>query len=430
MASILMIALLASMALGVPIAVALGGSSALALLAYTELPITLLVQRIYVGLDSFPLLAAPLFILAGGLMETGGISLRITHLASAIIGHVRGGLGMVVVLGTMLFSGISGSSTADTAAIGSTMIPAMIRRGYPPAFATAIVAAAGGTGILIPPCILMVIYGLLTNTSVAALFMGGLLPGMFMGLSLMLGVWIMARRQGLPVETHFSAKTVVQTAGRAGWALLMPIIIIGGILLGVFTVTEAAVVAVVYGFIIAKFVYRELSWRDVLKVLIDSGSITGAVMLVVGMAGIFAWLLTSEQIPLVVANWLVGISNDPRFFLLLVNVTLLITGAFFEETALLIMSIPILMPLIERYHLDPVHFGVVMTANLGIGLVAPPVGVCLFVACGISKVPLEAVIRPLLPLIGVMIATLILITYWPELTLFLPKVLLGYTPRG
>lgn len=425
-----MIALLASMALGVPIAVALGGSSALALLAYTELPITLLVQRIYVGLDSFPLLAAPLFILAGGLMETGGISLRITHLASAIIGHVRGGLGMVVVLGTMLFSGISGSSTADTAAIGSTMIPAMIRRGYPPAFATAIVAAAGGTGILIPPCILMVIYGLLTNTSVAALFMGGLLPGMFMGLSLMLGVWIMARRQGLPVETHFSAKAVVQTAGRAGWALLMPIIIIGGILLGVFTVTEAAVVAVVYGFIIAKFVYRELSWRDVLKVLIDSGSITGAVMLVVGMAGIFAWLLTSEQIPLVVANWLVGISNDPRFFLLLVNVTLLITGAFFEETALLIMSIPILMPLIERYHLDPVHFGVVMTANLGIGLVAPPVGVCLFVACGISKVPLEAVIRPLLPLIGVMIATLILITYWPELTLFLPKVLLGYTPRG
>lgn len=240
----------------------------------------------------------------------------------------------------------------------------------------------------------------------------------------------MARRQGLPVETHFSAKAVVQTAGRAGWALLMPIIIIGGILLGVFTVTEAAVVAVVYGFIIAKFVYRELSWRDVLKVLIDSGSITGAVMLVVGMAGIFAWLLTSEQIPLVVANWLVGISNDPRFFLLLVNVTLLITGAFFEETALLIMSIPILMPLIERYHLDPVHFGVVMTANLGIGLVAPPVGVCLFVACGISKVPLEAVIRPLLPLIGVMIATLILITYWPELTLFLPKVLLGYTPRG
>lgn len=430
MASILMIALLVSMALGVPIAVALGGSSALALLTYTELPITLLVQRIYVGLDSFPLLAAPLFILAGGLMETGGISLRITHLASAIIGHVRGGLGMVVVLGTMLFSGISGSSTADTAAIGSTMIPAMIRRGYSPAFATAIVAAAGGTGILIPPCILMVIYGLLTNTSVAALFMGGLLPGIFMGLSLMLGVWIMARRQGLPVETHFSAKAVVQTAGRAGWALLMPIIIIGGILLGVFTVTEAAVVAVVYGFIIAKFVYRELSWRDVLKVLIDSGSITGAVMLVVGMAGIFAWLLTSEQIPLVVANWLVGISNDPRFFLLLVNVTLLITGAFFEETALLIMSIPILMPLIERYHLDPVHFGVVMTANLGIGLVAPPVGVCLFVACGISKVPLEAVIRPLLPLIGVMIATLILITYWPELTLFLPKVLLGYTPRG
>lgn len=430
MASTLMILLLVSMALGIPIAVALGGSSAISLLFFTDLPIALLVQRIYVGLDSFPLLAAPLFILAGGLMETGGISLRITHLASAIIGHVRGGLGMVVVLGTMIFSGISGSSTADTAAIGSTMIPTMVRRGYSPAFATAIVAAAGGTGILIPPCILMVIYGLLTNTSVAALFLGGLLPGLFMGFSMMIAVWLMARRQGLPVEANFSAKAVVQTATRAGWALLMPVIIIGGILFGIFTVTEAAVVAVVYGFVIAKFVYRELAWRDVLKVLIDSGATTGAVMLVVGMAGIFAWLLTSEQIPLLVANWLVGISTDPKFFLLLVNVILLITGAFFEETALLIMSVPILMPLIARYGLDPVHFGVVMTANLGIGLVAPPVGVCLFVACGISKVPLEAVIRPLLPLIGVMIATLMLITYWPELTLFLPKLLLGYIPRG
>ena len=213
-------------------------------------------------------------------MESGGISLRITNLASAIIGHVRGGLGMVVVLGTMLFSGISGSSTADTAAIGSTMIPAMKRRGYPPALATAIVAAAGGTGILIPPCILMVIYGLLTNTSVAALFLGGLLPGILMCVSMMVAVWWMAKRQGLPVESHFSPRAVVTAAGRAGWVLLMPVIILGGILFGIFTVTEAAVVAVLYGFI----VYRELTWRDVLRVLVDSGATTGAVMIVVGMA--------------------------------------------------------------------------------------------------------------------------------------------------
>ena len=430
MALTLLLSLLLAMMLGIPIAVALGGASALALLVYTDLPITLIVQRIYVGLDSFPLLAAPLFILAGGLMETGGISLRITHLASALIGHVRGGLGMVVVLGTMIFSGISGSSTADTAAIGSTMIPTMIRRGYSPAFATAVVAAAGGTGILIPPCILMIIYGLLTNTSVAALFLGGVLPGLVMGLSMMVAVWWMAKRQGLPVEAHFSARAVAKAAGRAGWALLIPLIIVGGILLGIFTVTEAAVVSVVYGFIIAKFVYRELTWSDVQRVLVKSGATTGAVMLVVGMAGIFAWLLTSQQVPLTLANWLAGISTETWFFLLLVNITLLVTGAFFEETALLIMSVPILMPLLARYNVDPVHFGVVMTANLGVGLVAPPVGVCLFVACGISGAPLEAVFRPLLPLLAVMIATVLLITYWPELTLYLPKTLLGYQPRG
>ncbi len=430
MATALIVMLLAAMLIGIPIAVALGGASALALVLYTDLPITLVVQRMYVGLDSFPLLAAPLFILAGGLMETGGISLRITNLATAMIGHVRGGLGMVVVLGTMIFSGISGSSTADTAAIGSTMIPTMVRRGYSPAFATAVVAAAGGTGILIPPCILMIIYGLLTNTSVAALFLGGVLPGLFMGTSMMVVVWWMAKRQGLPVEANFSARAVVTAAGRAGWALLMPIIIVGGILLGIFTVTEAAVVAVVYGFILAKFVYCELSWSDVLRILISSGATTGAVMLVVGMAGIFAWLLTSQQVPLALANWLASISSETWFFLLLVNVTLLITGAFFEETALLIMSVPILMPLLARYNVDPVHFGVVLTANLGVGLVAPPVGVCLFVACGISGASMEAVLRPLLPLLAVMVGTVILITYWPELTLFLPKQLLGYVPRG
>ena len=221
-------------------------------------------------------------------METGGISLRITHLASALVGHVRGGLGMVVVLGTMLFSGISGSSTADTAAIGSTMIPTMVRRGYSPAFATAVVAAAGGMGILIPPCIIMVIYGLLTNTSVAALFLGGLLPGLFMGFAMMIAVWWMAKRQGLPIEASFSPRAVMTATTQAGWALLMPVIIIGGILFGIFTVTEAAVVSVVYGFVIAKFVYRELSWPDIPRILVESSATTGAVMLVVGMAAIFA----------------------------------------------------------------------------------------------------------------------------------------------
>jgi C4-dicarboxylate transporter, DctM subunit len=421
--------LIIGIVIGLPIAAALGLAATIAILAYTDLPLTLLVQRIYVGLDSFPLLAAPLFILAGGLMETGGISLRISNFAIALVGHIRGGLGIVVVLATMIFSGISGSSTADTAAIGSTMIPNMVRRGYSPAFATAVVAAAGGMGILIPPSIIMVIYGLLTNTSIAALFLAGVVPGLVMGVVMMIAVWLMAKRQGLPVEKAFSVREVGQSAYRAFWALLMPAIILGGILGGVFTVTEAAVVAVVYGLVVALFIYRELTLADLPRILVESGTVTGAVMIVVGTAAVFAWLLTSQQVPLRLAEALTSVSSEPWFFLLLVNIVFLAIGAVFEVTAALIMAVPILAPLLMRYNIDPVHFGVLLTANLGIGMVTPPVGICLYVACGISKAPIDTVFRPLVPLLAVMIGTLAVITFIPEITLYLPRALLGYAPR-
>jgi C4-dicarboxylate transporter DctM subunit len=422
----LCLTLLVGMVLGLPIASSLGLASLVALLVHGELPLSLLAQRTFVGLDSFPLLAAPLFILAGALMETGGISLRITTLAQALVGHVRGGLGMVVVLGTILFSGISGSSTADTAAIGSVMIPAMVRRGYSKEFATAVVAAAGGMGILIPPCIIMVIYGLLTNTSVAALFLGGVLPGLVMGGTMLLATYGMARRLGLPVEARFSGHALRRAFGRSFWALLMPAIIMGGILFGVFTVTEAAVVAVVYGWLVAMFVYRELHWSDLPRILVDSGVTTGLVMLVVGLAAAFAWLLTSQQVPLAVANALSAISSSPWFFLLLVNLAYLVIGCVFEVTAALIMTVPILLPVAKLYGIDPVHLGVVVTANMGIGLVTPPVGICLYVACGISGARIERVAGPLLPFLAVMIGTLLLITYVPGITLLLPRLLLGY----
>jgi C4-dicarboxylate transporter, DctM subunit len=428
MITTLVTVLLLGMAVGVPIASSLGLASALSLLVQGALPLTLLPQRIYVGLDSFPLLAAPLFILAGALMETGGISLRITQLAQAMVGHIRGGLGMVVVVGTMLFSGISGSSTADTAAIGSVMIPTMVRRGYSPEFATAVVAAAGGMGILIPPCIIMVIYGLLTNTSVAALFLGGVIPGLIMGGTVMGATYWVARRQGFPVEAAFSPRELWRSVRRAGWALLMPAIIMGGILFGVVTVTEAAVIAVVYGGIVAVFIYRELAWRQLPRILAESGIITGLVMLVVGMASVFAWILTSQQVPLAVANAFAAISSSPWFFLLLVNIAYLVIGSVFEVTAALIMTVPILLPVARAYGIDPVHLGVVVTANMGIGLVTPPVGVCLYVACGISGTSIERVARPLVPFLAVMIGTLFLITYVPGITLLLPQVLLGYTP--
>jgi tripartite ATP-independent transporter DctM subunit len=422
----LCLTLLLGMAVGVPIASSLGLAALAGLLVHGSLPLTLLPQRIFVGLDSFPLLAAPLFILAGALMETGGISLRITGLAQAVVGHIRGGLGMVVVLGTMLFSGISGSSTADTAAIGSVMIPTMVRRGYSREFATAVVAAAGGMGILIPPCIIMVIYGLLTNTSVAALFLGGVVPGLVMGGTVLAATYGMARRLGLPVEARFSGMELGRALRRSVWALLMPAIIMGGILFGVFTVTEAAVVAVVYGWVVAVFVYRELRWRDLPRILVDSGVTTGLVMLVVGMAAAFAWLLTAQQVPLAVAGALAAVSSNPWFFLLLVNLAYLVIGCVFEVTAALIMTVPILLPVATLYGIDPVHLGVVVTANMGIGLVTPPVGVCLYVACGISGARIERVARPLAPFLAVMCATLLLITYVPEITLALPRLLLGY----
>jgi len=302
----------------------------------------------------------------------------------------------------------------------------MIRRGYSKEFATAVVAAAGGMGILIPPCIIMVIYGLLTNTSVAALFLGGVIPGLIMGGTVLVATYWMARRHGLPIEAQFSAKELGRTLRQSFWALLMPGIIMGGILFGIFTVTEAAVVAVVYGWLVAMFVYRELTVADLPRILAESGVITGLVMLVVGMASIFGWILTSQQVPLAVATAFASISSNPWFFLLLVNVAYLVIGCVFEVTAALIMTVPILLPVARAYGIDPVHLGVVVTANMGIGLVTPPVGVCLYVACGLSGASIESVARPLVPFLAVMIGTLFVITYIPEVTLLLPRYFLGY----
>ena len=422
----LFLVLLTGLIIGVPIVASLALASAVGLLADVSLPITVLAQRIFVGLDSFPLLAAPLFILAGSIMEVGGISARITALAQALIGHIRGGLGMVVILATMIFSGVSGSSTADTAAIGSVMIPAMERRGYPKAFATAVVAAAGGMGILIPPSIIMIIYGLLTNTSIAALFVAGIVPGILTCVAGMVITYVIAKRENFPIEASFSLRELVVALGRSFWAIIMPVIILGGILLGFFTVTEAAVVAVVYGWIVAMFVYRELKWRDMPRILVESGVLTGIVMLVVGVAAVFGWLLTSQQVPLQVTKALSEISDNPLFFLFLINVSFLLIGCVFEVTAALIMTVPVLIPVALAYGIDPVHLGVVITANMGIGMVTPPVGICLYVACGISRVPMNTVIRALTPFLAVMIATLLLITYVPSITLFLPRLLLGY----
>jgi C4-dicarboxylate transporter, DctM subunit len=412
--------------IGLPIAATLGIISAADIFIEGKLPISLLAQRIYTGLDSFPLVAAPMFVLAGAVMDAGGISLRITRLAHSLVGHMRGGLGMVVVVGAMIFSGISGSHTADTAAIGSVMIPSMVRRGYPPAYATALVAASGAMGILIPPSLLLIFYGLLTGTSISALFLAGLIPGAFMGVVGLVTTYWTARRLDLPTEDHFSFGEFVTALRESFWALLMPVIVLSGILFGIFTATEAAAVALFYGLFVACVIYRDIRLRDIPRICIESAVVSGNIMFVIGAASILSWLMTSHQLPLKVTQALASVSSDPWIFLVLVNIVFIVLHCVLESTASLFMALPILFPVAKAYGIDPVHFGILLTANMGLGLITPPVGLCLCVACGISGEPIEKVVLPLLPQLLTMTFALLVITFFPSVTLFLPRILLGY----
>jgi C4-dicarboxylate transporter DctM subunit len=425
MAWILFAAFALLVILNAPISFSLGIASVAGLLFKGDLPFILIPQKLFTGIDSFALLAVPLFILAGNLMETGGISRRIISVASALVGHIRGGLGQVVIVSTVFFSGVSGSSTADTAAVGSVCIPAMVRKGYRRELATAIVAAAGGMGILIPPCINMVVFALVAETSIAGLFLGGFLPGFLMALSLMVYTYYSARRENYPTEPRASLGEILTAVKDAALPLFMPIIIMGGILTGIFTVTESAAVSVVYGFVLSVVVYRELKLSQLPEVLISSASTTGIVILLLGMATVFGWILANQRIPHMIGEALSSMSTQPWMFLLIVNILFLIVGTFMDPLPAIVILVPILLPVALQFGIHPIHFGIVLIANLGIGFITPPVGVVLFVACSIGEVPISRVIGPLLPFIGVMILTLGLITYIPSITMFLPR-LFGY----
>ena len=425
MAAVLFTAFAVFVILNTPISLALGLASLAGLMYTGGLPFILVPQKMFTGIDSFTLLAVPLFILAGKLMETGGISRRLIRVASALVGHIRGGLGQVVIVSTIFFSGLSGSSTADTAAIGSVCIPAMVKKGYRRELATAIVAAAGAMGILIPPCINMVVYAIVAETSIAGLFLGGFLPGFLMGFCLMVYTYLSARRENYPTEPKASFREGLVAIKESILPLLMPIIIMGGILSGVFTVTESAAVAVAYGCVLSVLVYRELKISQLPEVLISSASTTGIVMLLVGMATIFGYILAHHRIPHMVGEAISSISTKSWVFLLIVNILFLIVGTFMDPLPAIVILVPILLPTALQLGIHPIHFGIVLIANLGIGFLTPPVGVVLFVACSIGEVPISRVIGPLLPFIGVMIVALALITYIPELTLFLPR-LFGY----
>jgi C4-dicarboxylate transporter DctM subunit len=420
--NILFIVMAALFILSVPIAIALGYSSIFAL-SYQGVPVITVAQSIFESLDSFTLMAVPFFILAGNLMQSSGISRRLINLANSLVGWFRGGLGSVAVLTSMFFATMSGSSSATTAAVGTTLIPAMEKKGYPKNFATAISASSGELGVIIPPSIPLIVYGLVANVSIGSLFIAGILPGIMIGITLMITIGIVARIKGFDVVTPMTGKQ--WTAGvwkafkEAFFAILMPVIILGGIYSGQFTPTESSVVAVVYGFIIGAFVYKELKMKDIMKILTNSAITTSIIMLIVGFSSGFAYILTMNQVPHKVAEFIGNVAPGPIVFLLLVNLVLFITGMFIETLPALIILGPILLPAALQFGIDPVHFGIIMVCNLAVGMVTPPLGVNLFIACQIANIRIGQLMRPLLIFLAVLVFDVLLLSYIPEISLLL-----------
>ena len=415
---------------GVPIAIALGMTSVV-FMQSSGIPLQALVQRMFAGLDSFPLAAIPFFVLAGAVMEAGGISGRLINFAQALVGRARGGLGLVTVISAMFFAAISGSSAATTAAIGSILIPAMAVRGYPRPFATAVQASSGELGVIIPPSIPMIIFALTAGVpvSIGDLFMAGVVPGLLIGGSLMLTVYIISRARGYGLGSGTGRAGLEEPPAKmeafraAALPLLMPLIILGGIYGGIFTPTEAAIVAVFYSLLLGLFVYRTLTAANLMAALRSSLLSTVAILLIISTASVFGWVLTANRIPDMVAQGFIALSDNPYVFLLLVNLLLLIVGMFLETGAAIIILAPILTPVALKLGIDPIHFGIIMIVNLAVGMTTPPVGVNLFVACQVAGLRIEQILKSMLPFYGVLLLDIVIITYLPQLSLWLPALL-------
>ncbi len=417
--------LLVLFALNLPVAIAFGMTATAFLVFLTDIPLSLVPQQLFGGTDSTVLQAVPFFLLAGALMDRGGISQRLINFANTLVGWLTGGLAMVSVVASMFFAGISGSAAADSAAIGSVMIPAMVKQGYARDFAAALVACAGTIGTMIPPSIPMIIYGVATGTSIGALFIGGAVPGVLMGLALMAHSYRISRQRGYAGLPYPSGRETWMAFRRASLTLLMPVIIVGGILGGIFTPTEAAAVAVFYSLFLGVVVYRELKWCHLPDILIATGLGTGIVMFIVATCTLYSWILARQLIPLKLANLFVGITGTPWVFLLLVNLLLLVAGAVLETVPSIIIFAPVLMPMVKRLDIDPIFFGVIMVVNLSMGLASPPSGATLFVSTHIAGERLDRVCRAIWPLFFSMVAILFLITLVPSLVLFLPRLVYG-----
>ncbi|WP_226679043.1 TRAP transporter large permease [Mesobacillus jeotgali] len=421
MAAILFISFILLIFLGVPVAFSLGLSS-LVYLIIADIPLTIIPQKMFAGLNSFVLLCIPGFILAGNLMNAGGITDRIIKFANNLFGHIRGGLGLANVGSSMGFAGISGTALADTASIGAILIPAMKKEGYGAGFSAAVTASSSTVGPIIPPSLPMIIVGTLASVSIGDLFLAGALPGLMLGIGLMIPTYIISVKRNYPKGERKSLKVIFESFMGSFWALFMTIIILWGILGGYFTPTEASVIAVLYALVIGIFVYKELPLKKIPGIMLSSMTTTASIMLLVGFANLFGWIMVSEQIPQMVADAILGISENPIVVILLINLLLLFVGTFMETIAALVILFPVLMPVAAQVGMDPVQFGVMMVLNLVIGLVTPPVGVCLFVASQIGKVPIGKAARELVPFIGVSLVVLMLVAFVPQVSLYLPSL--------
>lgn len=421
MALVLFLSFLVLIFVGVPVAFSLGLSSLLYLFI-NDMSFSIIPQRMFGGLNSFVLLCIPGFILAGNLMNAGGITDRIIKFANNCFGHIRGGLGLANVGSSMGFAGISGTALADTASIGAVMIPAMKKEGYGAGFSAAVTASSSTVGPIIPPSLPMIIVGTLASVSIGDLFLAGAVPGILLGLGLMIPTYLISVKRKYPKGERKSVKEIGKSFIGAFWALFMTVIILVGILGGIFTPTEASVIAVLYALVIGIFVYKELPIRNIPSIMLDSMTSTASIMLLVGFANLFGWIMVSEQIPQLVASTILGISTNTIIVILLINLLLLFVGTFMETIAALVILFPVLLPVAMEVGMDPIQFGVMMVLNLVIGLTTPPVGVCLFVASQIGKVSIGKTSRELIPFLGVSLVILLLVSFIPQITLYLPSL--------
>jgi C4-dicarboxylate transporter DctM subunit len=423
--TVMILSFFAMILLTVPVAFAIALSATIGLMLGGAAPLLVVPQRMFSGADSFVLLAIPLFILAGALMETGGISRRLVDLARALIGHLRGGIGMAVVVAEMFFSGISGSTVADVSAIGSLMVPSLVRLGFKPDRAVAIVSAASAMGILVPPCLIMVVIAQIAGLSVGALFVAGFIPAVVMALAIMMLIYVQARREGIGAEPRASWAATRVAFYRSIIPMMMPIIIFGAIFGGIADPTEAAVLAVIYAFMVGVFVYKEVRWSDLPRIIANSAVTSGIVIFMVGAASSFSWILAYEQVPRDLARFMQDLSGSPWVFFVISMLVFVVLGAILEGLPAIIICLPIFLPIAMQLKIDPLHYSTMVVAATGIGLFLPPFGIGLYIASSFANLRAEQTYRAMLPYIGVLCIGMLVLIAFPWLTLVIPNALFG-----